>query len=82
MAEQKGSVEIFTDRCKGCGLCVSVCPVHIIVLAEKAVNIKGYFPATITSPATCTGCGHCTLMCPDSAITVKRYSRKVRRSNG
>lgn len=78
MTQPKGTVSIETDRCKGCGLCISVCPVNILVFHDNSVNTKGYKPATIIRPLDCTGCGNCSLMCPDSAITVKRTVRKRR----
>lgn len=82
MAELKGTVQICDSLCKGCGLCVAACPVHIIELAEQTINVKGYQPATVIVPNKCTGCGNCALMCPDSAITVKRYGGKGRRRDG
>ena len=36
------------DRCKGCGLCESVCPKGIIALSKEKINAKGYHPAEIT----------------------------------
>lgn len=82
MAQLKGAVQISDSLCKGCGLCVAACPVHIIELAEQAVNVKGYPPATVIVPTKCTGCGNCALMCPDSAITVKRFVGEERRIDG
>ena len=35
------------DTCKGCGLCVQVCPKKIISLDKKALNQKGYHPACV-----------------------------------
>ena len=32
------------ERCKGCGLCITVCPKQILAL-EDGTNIKGYRPA-------------------------------------
>ena len=32
------------DKCKGCELCISVCPKKILGLSE-APNVKGYRPA-------------------------------------
>ena len=36
------------DLCKGCGLCVMVCPKHIIEIAKEKINRKGHSPARIT----------------------------------
>ena len=57
--------------CKGCGLCVTVCPKKIVELKEH-FNAKGYHPAYLTDQPSCTGCTSCALMCPDMAITVYR----------
>lgn len=59
------------DRCKGCELCVSVCPKHILALADTT-NVKGYRPATCTDEAACVGCASCARICPDSIITIKK----------
>lgn len=58
--------------CKGCGLCVDVCPQHIIALDPDRLTAKGYHPAKLTEPERCTGCSTCFQMCPDVAITVVR----------
>jgi 2-oxoglutarate ferredoxin oxidoreductase subunit delta len=65
-----GKIAIDTERCKGCGLCVAVCPKGSIVICEKS-NKKGYFPAQ-QGKDECTGCALCALMCPDVAIEVHR----------
>ena len=36
-----------TERCKGCGLCVDVCPKKILALDTATLNGKGYHPAVI-----------------------------------
>ncbi len=59
------------DRCKGCGLCVSVCPKHILAL-DGSTNVKGYHPASCTDEAACIGCASCAKMCPDSIITIEK----------
>lgn len=68
----KGKVTFKQDICKGCGLCVSVCPVNILAMDEKAINRKGYHPATVVEPEKCIGCANCATMCPDLVITVER----------
>ena len=78
MAELKGRVRLATNSCKGCALCIIACPEEIIVIDDSTVNLKGYSPASISSPAQCIGCGNCALMCPDSVITVERFTVKRR----
>ena len=61
--------------CKGCGLCVDVCPTHILELDPEVFTSKGYHPAHCIDEARCTGCATCALVCPDVAITVYREVR-------
>lgn len=59
------------DRCKGCELCVSVCPRQILVMSED-INQKGFRFAVITDATKCIGCAFCARMCPDVAIEIRR----------
>ncbi len=61
-----------TDRCKGCGLCVTVCPKKIIVLSKEKINRKGHSPAEMTDQEKCIACAFCATMCPDCVITVEK----------
>ena len=63
-----GRIKIDSERCKGCGLCVKVCPKGSIAISDKS-NEKGYFPAEFVGPA-CTGCAMCAIICPDAVIEV------------
>ncbi|BHH82411.1 4Fe-4S binding protein [Desulforhopalus sp. 52FAK] len=71
MARSKGYTLFDSERCKGCGMCVAVCPEKIISLDESVTNQKGYHPAIIRNYEKCTGCCSCAMMCPDVAITVE-----------
>jgi 2-oxoglutarate ferredoxin oxidoreductase subunit delta len=56
-------------RCKGCGLCVSICPKSVLDVSRE-VNANGYFPAYQARPEDCVTCAMCCTMCPDVAITI------------
>lgn len=66
----KGRVDVAREFCKGCGLCVAVCPKKVLRIADR-VNSRGYRP---TEQATddCVACGLCTMTCPDAVLTVYR----------
>ncbi len=68
----RGKVTFNEDICKGCELCVSVCPKKIISLNKNIINQKGYNPAYVTDQNECIACGNCAIMCPDSVIKVER----------
>jgi 2-oxoglutarate ferredoxin oxidoreductase subunit delta len=60
------------DRCKGCELCVSVCPKKIVIMAADRINEKGYHPATVVDMDKCIGCTFCAMTCPDVVIEVEK----------
>ncbi|MDO4595162.1 MAG: 4Fe-4S binding protein [Tissierellia bacterium] len=68
----KGRVELDTDRCKGCGLCVHVCPKNVLEIDLEKINKKGYSPSEAKRMEDCIGCANCAITCPDSIITVFR----------
>jgi NAD-dependent dihydropyrimidine dehydrogenase PreA subunit len=49
---------IFTDKCKGCNLCVEVCPVDVYIPHSE----KGKAPI-ILHPEECWYCGSCVRAC-------------------
>jgi len=73
---QKGRIVIDSILCKGCYLCISVCPNECIGISEES-NEKGYHPAEVIKTKdgkdrACTGCALCAVICPDIAIEVYR----------
>jgi 2-oxoglutarate ferredoxin oxidoreductase subunit delta len=68
--DMAGKIVIDTERCKGCGLCATVCPKGSIVISQDS-NRNGYFPAKATN-ADCTGCAQCAIVCPEAIIEVVR----------
>ena len=64
-------VTILENICKGCGLCVEVCPKKILAMTGE-INLKGYRPAAVQDMDACIGCAFCAFMCPDVAIKVEK----------
>lgn len=61
-------VALAAYRCKGCGYCISVCPVKAISKTENK-NSKGYHTVSVDQDK-CIQCGSCYTMCPDYVFTV------------
>ena len=64
------------DRCKGCDLCVEVCPKTVLEISAE-VNTKGYFPVYQARPEDCVFCATCCRMCPDVAITIREIEEEA-----
>jgi len=63
-------LEIRSERCKGCSLCVEACPKHVLALDEDVVNGLGYHPVRLLDAAGCTSCAFCARVCPEASFTV------------
>ncbi len=56
-------IEITRAWCKGCNICVAVCP-------ERILSIDSHEIAVISDQDRCTACGLCARLCPDMAIDI------------
>jgi len=59
----KATLDINIKWCKGCNLCVTICPKGILSLNELGKVI-------VDKLEECIGCGLCEETCPDFAIRV------------
>ncbi|MDP2914805.1 MAG: mercury methylation ferredoxin HgcB [Candidatus Aminicenantes bacterium] len=59
------TLEYDPDKCRGCGVCVDVCPHAIFVMDDKGEK------AVLTDRDLCMECGACMLNCPFDAIRVR-----------
>lgn len=50
--------------CKGCDICVKLCP-------ERCLALNDHQVAYLKNPRACTGCHVCEWLCPDFAIEVR-----------
>lgn len=61
-------IEVDSEKCSRCGICVEVCPGGLIRLGEAYPRpLKG-------AEAGCIRCGHCVVICPTGAITHRDIS--------
>lgn len=63
---------VIFDRCKGCELCTTACPKHIVALQHEKRNKEGVFTAVCTDENACIGCAMCAMICPDCAIVIEK----------
>ncbi len=63
-------IEVDITLCKGCGICVEMCPMKVLKMSEK-FGPRGYHYPEVVHPEKCTKCRLCELYCPDFAISVE-----------
>ncbi len=57
----RSELELIPEWCKGCDICVRMCPERCLELNEEQI-------ITVPRPEKCTGCRICEWLCPDFAI--------------
>lgn len=57
------TLELDSTKCKGCGVCIEVCPQQVFTLSGKRSNIQ--------DRDACLECGACARNCIREAITVR-----------
>jgi len=69
MPHRQIHIEIKNEWCKGCYICVDMCPRKVLEVDESTFT-KGFHPVVVARPEECTACRLCELWCPDLAIAV------------
>lgn len=69
--------EIDTERCTGCGKCVSACPVESLSLTSANDPKKKSRKKASLDEETCLGCGVCVRTCPTGALSLKAREERV-----
>jgi heterodisulfide reductase subunit A len=64
------TAQVDAALCRGCGVCVNVCPYSAIELRAGANGIL----VSQVNEAVCKGCGVCGVACPSRAITNRHYT--------
>lgn len=70
-----GKIHIDGQRCKGCLLCIEVCPQKCLIVSET-INQSGHHPVEFRIEEACTGCGLCYQICPEVCIEVYKAGAK------
>lgn len=69
MAKSASAIVIDSKLCKGCHICIEMCPRSVLV-KSKIVDNRGFFLPEVIDLNACTVCHICELECPDFAIKV------------
>lgn len=56
------TLQVFPEKCTGCGMCTQVCPREVFSLMDNRVSI--------VTKDNCIECGACAKNCPFNAIQV------------
>jgi heterodisulfide reductase subunit A len=78
IVEAEANIAVVDEtQCKGCGLCVEICPYHAISLEDRKAQLESVeFNArkAVINPASCKGCGSCAATCPVGAISPLHFT--------
>jgi 2-oxoglutarate ferredoxin oxidoreductase subunit delta len=66
------SLDINTEWCKGCGICVAFCPKKVWELDRKDKAVPAHSD-------DCICCRMCELRCPDLAIEVQTINKEKKK---
>ncbi|MGY5861042.1 MAG: 4Fe-4S binding protein [Candidatus Thorarchaeota archaeon] len=69
MAKKPKRIVVDAKLCKGCLICISVCPHGVLRKADEVDN-RGFFLPVVEDLEACKVCRLCEMECPDFAICV------------
>jgi len=65
--DEEQPISVSSEKCIGCGICISSCPFGCITLVDGLAVIS----------EDCRLCGACVEACPENAITIRETRREV-----
>ncbi|NOZ42340.1 MAG: pyruvate ferredoxin oxidoreductase [Alphaproteobacteria bacterium] len=70
VSRERTELVITPEWCKGCDICVKMCPEHCLILNKDQI-------VELAEPEKCTGCHICEWLCPDFAISLNPITQEV-----
>ncbi len=80
VSEEKGhKITILEEWCKGCTICVEVCPTDVLKMEPVGTRWQGTIAVVVDADA-CIACMQCELQCPDFAILIEKGEKKTKKA--
>ncbi len=73
------TIAIDNDYCKGCTVCVEICPVDVLEMVPVGTRWQGSV-VVVKDIEACIGCELCELQCPDFAIGVDKPKKAKKKA--
>ncbi len=64
-------ITIDSRYCKGCNVCIDVCPKKVFESSNSRSN-AGYLMPEVAHAESCINCALCERLCPDTCINVEK----------
>ena len=61
------NINIDLDACRGCEMCVEICPVDVYTFDQESAK------AAVAIPENCIACLSCVYLCPSEAIEMEDF---------
>lgn len=68
-------IQVNKDACKGCGICIEICPAKILKMSSSLNNRGVHFPIVVDE-SKCTQCQNCVIYCPDFVMVVEKDEKR------
>jgi 2-oxoglutarate ferredoxin oxidoreductase subunit delta len=81
VSEKTGhKITILEEFCKGCQICVEVCPTDVLKMESVGTRWQGSV-AVVADADACIACMLCDIQCPDFAIEVLKGDKKKKKKS-
>jgi ferredoxin len=70
---RQNTLELYPEKCIGCGMCANVCPHAVFTVGERTGGslLASKRVAAFANKEACMECGACQMNCPVAAVRVQ-----------